>query len=309
MSDKPKVKAKDLAAGKWPSILPQLGITADVLDGKHHACPKDGSGTDRFRFSDQNGSGNYFCACSQKGKSGGLALLMCCRGWSYRDACLEVEKIAGRVQPPPPRQKSNPLPALQRISRQAGAVGPAVQSYLAARGLKAAPGLLAARLDYYEDGQSAGTFDVMLGKIVDARGKPESWHLTYLRDGRKALVPSPRKVRAPLNGINGCAIRLYPAARHLGVAEGIESAIAAHMLHGLPVWSVMNANGIESFELPKGVEQVTVFADNDSNYVGQAAAYALARRLAMSGTPCDVRVPPQPDTDWNDVLLARREAA
>jgi hypothetical protein len=50
------------------------------------------------------------------------------------------------------------------------------------------------------------------------------------------------------------------------------------------------------------MRRLHVFADNDSNYVGQSAAYDLARRLSRNGINVEVRVPPDTDTDWLDAL-------
>jgi putative DNA primase/helicase len=51
-----------------------------------------------------------------------------------------------------------------------------------------------------------------------------------------------------------------------------------------------------------------VFADNDTNFAGHAAAYTLAHRLALAGIKVYVEFPVDidgaPDSnDWNDVLI------
>jgi putative DNA primase/helicase len=47
-----------------------------------------------------------------------------------------------------------------------------------------------------------------------------------------------------------------------------------------------------------------VFGDNDANFVGQAAAYDLAKRVGKTGIALEARIPPEPDTDWLDELNA-----
>lgn len=298
------MKARELAQGKWRGVLPLLGIPKTVLDGKHHPCPSTGQGEDRFRFADRNGSGNYFCDCSD-GTKGGIGLVMCCKGIGYAEAAKEVEAIVGRAETDPPREKRDPRPALKRVQERLKPVGFTVRRYLQDRGLQPPPGVRQARLRYWDGRQSLGDFDCMVGKIVDAKGQPQSFHVTYLDGAGKAAVPSPRKVMTPVDTVTGCAIRLYPAAGHVGIAEGIETAIAAHLLSGLPVWSVITAHGIETFDPPAGTDRVTVFADHDDSYTGQAAAFACAKRLAKRGIAVDVRMPEQ--GDWNDEL--RRGAA
>lgn len=295
------MKAKDLAQGKWKSVLAMLGIPEELLDHKHHRCPK-GDGRDRFRFADRNGSGNYFCACS-KGDKGGIGLLMCCRDLSYVDACKEVERVVGGAVDTVERQKRDPRIALNRVRGLLQPVGFGVARYLRERGLKPAPGLRQARLVAWEDNRKRGPFDTMVALFQRADGTPESYHLTYLDGVAKAPLTVPRKVMPPVTTITGCAIRLYPMQAHIGIAEGIETAIAAHMLHGLPVWSVYSANGVEAFIPPEGSERVTIFGDNDQSWTGQAAAYACAKRLASKGIACEVKVPEA--GDWNDELLRR----
>lgn len=300
------MKARDAAQGKWKAILPMLGVEASVLDGKHHPCPATGQGDDRFRFADRNGSGNFFCSCSE-GKSGGMSLLMCCKGIGYAEAAKLVEGVAGSAIGEAPKPKADPRTALNRVRARLRPVGPEVRRYLAGRGLDVPEALREARLTYWERNKEAGVFPCMVARIVGADGKGQSYHLTYLTDGKKAAVSSPRKVMTPVDTITGAAIRLYPPAEVMGVAEGIETAIAARMLFDMPVWSAVTAHGIETFAPPPVCKRLVVYSDNDPSFTGQAAAYALAKRLARCGVECEVRVPEV--GDWNDVLTSQRRAA
>lgn len=295
-------RAIDLARGKWRGVLAQLGIPAVILDGKHHPCPATGEGDDRFRFADRNGSGNYFC-CDSDGRRGGIGLLMHVRGWSYAEAATEVEKIVGGVSEQPEKPRRDPRIALNRIRERLVPAGVPVARYLKARGLKLAPGLRQSRLRYWEGSASLGDFDCMVGLLRTADGKPESFHVTYLDGADKASVPCPRKVMTPVNTITGASIRLYPAAPRMGVAEGIETAIAAHMLTGVPVWAAATAHGVETFNPPAICRELVVFGDTDESYAGQAASYVLARRMVRQGIACEVQLPPV--GDWNDELKRR----
>ena len=114
---------------------------------------------------------------------------------------------------------------------------------------------------------------------------------------------------SPIGTVNGASIRLFPAARHIGVAEGIETAIAAHQLFDLPVWSVISANGVMTFEPPESAKEITVYGDNDCNFTGQRAAYDIANRLSLTGIETHVRIPDVPGQDWADMLLKNQEGA
>jgi putative DNA primase/helicase len=93
----------------------------------------------------------------------------------------------------------------------------------------------------------------------------------------------------------------------LGVAEGIETALAAWVLDGkiFPVWSCINAGQLEKFEPPEGTKNLAIFGDNDKTFTGQAAAYALAKRLSNRANPvrCSVLIPTVEGWDWNDKLI------
>ena len=81
---------KHAATGRWPEILQNLGgCPAEVLDGKHHPCPKC-AGRDRFRLLDAT-TGALFCnQCFSKGNGDGLAALGWLRDWEFKRTVAEV---------------------------------------------------------------------------------------------------------------------------------------------------------------------------------------------------------------------------
>jgi putative DNA primase/helicase len=94
---------------------------------------------------------------------------------------------------------------------------------------------------------------------------------------------------------------LAPPGPVLGVAEGIETALAAQQLFGFPAWAYLTAGRLKTFQPPVGTKQLIVRADHDIDGTGQRAAYALASSLTPRLT-VDVRIHDNADTDWVDVL-------
>jgi putative DNA primase/helicase len=161
-------------------------------------------------------------------------------------------------------------------------------------------------LPYVAEGAFLGRYGAMLAPVVALDGELRSVHRTYLGD-----VPSKKKLAEKIDPVNGCAVRLFDLEKTLGIAEGVETAIAAHELFGVPVWAALTAVGVEKFEVPAGIERLVIFGDNDASFTGQAAAYVLANRLACKRRELaiTVEIPPAVDTDWLDVLRSRRRAA
>ena len=305
-----RLDVRQIARGRWRSILTVLGMDERALSGRHCPCPMCG-GRDRFRFDDKDGRGTFYC--SGCGAGDGVALAMGITGLSFRDVAAEVERIAGTVRPTQAkaeRTDDDKLNALRRAFKESSPIQREDEAYryLAGRGLRlhdlpesirTHPGMA-----YLDDGKMLGTLPAMLATVTDATGRAVSMHRTYVEDGQKAAVPAPRKMMQGLP-LAGAAIRLTPVSRSLGMAEGIETALAAAELFEVPTWSCISTSGIESFEPPAGVGHVIIFADNDANFAGQAAAYRAAHRLALRSIEAEVVIPPQVG-DWLDELNRRR---
>lgn len=123
-------------------------------------------------------------------------------------------------------------------------------------------------------------------------------HRTYLLDDGSGKAPSGKKMLGP---VAGSSVRLAPIGDdgHLGVAEGIETALAARTIFGVPTWAALSADGLRRWEWPAGVRRVTIFAD--AGEAGVQAAAALAERLNAAGI-ANSTVTPLHGDDFNDDL-------
>ena len=157
---------------------------------------------------------------------------------------------------------------------------------------------------YWHEGVVLGSFPAMVARVETADGNLATVHRTFLTaDGCKAPVPEVRKLMSsPEPGCTkGGAIRLFPAAETMGIAEGIETALACHRDTELPVWSAVNAGLLERIVLPPICRQVVIFADNDASRRGEIAARTLGKRLIAEGRQVKIVMPPDVGTDWADL--------
>lgn len=290
---------REVAKGKWRGLLPELGVNARHLTGKHTACPMCG-GTDRFRFDDKNGVGDWIC--NSCGSGDGVMLATRATGMAVRDVLEKVKAMSGAVKAEPVKERDtakemhNILSLWRRAERPADD-GP-VSRYLTRRlGRHWRSNAIREVMDCWEAG-SQTRMPAMVTAIDDADGVLVNCHLTYLTD---LGVKVTRRVM-PGSLPEGCAIRLWePRGGVLGVAEGIETAMAAAQRFKMPVWSTINANRLAAWQAPAGIEEVYVFGDNDESFTGQSAAYALARRLVLKDKlKVHVMVPDAIGSDWAD---------
>lgn len=303
------------ARGRWVGLLPMLGVDSRFLSGrKNGPCPICGGKT-RFRFDDLEGRGTWIC--NHCGAGDGADLAMKVLGIDFKELAERMAPLIGEVKPTAPKKGRDEadtrksLNALWQASKRVER-GDAVFRYLAARvGLVSVPDCLRTveRLRYQDDKPSF--HPGMIAKVTGLDGQGVNIHRTYLTaDGRKADVEDPRRM---MQGTvpDGSAVRLFPPGAVLGIAEGIETAFAAASLFGVPVWASLNSTMLVKWEPPAGVEEVVIFGDADVKFGGQAAAYALAKRLQppLFAGRVRVEIPETLGSDWCDVFNAGRRAA
>lgn len=294
------MRTADLMRGRWHDALKYAGMTDRELSGKHCPCPMCG-GKDRFRFDDKDGTGSYFCAGC--GAGDGMKLMMRLTGRDFREVAAELDKAYGNysVQQPERRDTGELLRRIGAGLLPVGDISPVV-NYLRSRAIRRIPREFLRYHPAAWHSQECRTLPAMVAALRDVDGKCHGYHMTYLSErGEKASIEAPRLYSPGQTG--ECAIRLTPVTAHIGLAEGIETALSVTELFGLPCWATGDAGRMERFKVPAGVERVTVFADVDQNYTGEAAAFSLAKRLSLQGITCDVRHDCPRGTDYNDLLL------
>lgn len=288
----------DRCRGRWLEVFREAGIDEKILNGRHHPCPACG-GEDRFRYK-RDIEGGYFCGSH---RANGMDLLMHITGMSFVQACELAEKVVGKddnYKPEPPTYAERMAERSAPLHRSA---------YLESRGLVVPPGLQCIRsLPYFEGKQKVADYPAIMAPVRHHEHGFRTYHATYVVNGAKAPVERARKI-LPGKSISGAAVQLCGQPRDgvLGVAEGIETATAAWLLAGkhYPVWSVLSTSGMRSFEWPPAVKRLVIYADNDANLAGHAAAYHLAHRALIAGVQASIITTHDPGLDMNDVLLEK----
>jgi putative DNA primase/helicase len=136
-----------------------------------------------------------------------------------------------------------------------------------------------------------GIFPAWFGDVVSA-------HRTFLDprgEGKLPGLPS-RKLFGSIKPklLGGSAIRIgVPVDGVMGIAEGVETAMAVTQLTGEVCWSALNTTLLEQFQVPEGlgITAVNIYADKDRSEAGQRAGKILARRLHAEGYKVEYRLP------------------
>ena len=272
----------------------------------------------------------------------GFELICKAGGITFRELMIELEggSLADArrcpqrpVSPPVPGRKVDPQWARKRLDSMWDRATPIgsdglVPRYLRERvpGLCASPSpaLRMATLEYRHEKKVIGEWPGIIARFTLPDGRLGTLHRTFLERSKptKATIVTndgeilPSKLNdVTLHKLNGGAVRLMdPVDGEIGVAEGLETAYAAHMQFGVPVWYCLNRILLADFVVPEGlgIRVVHIFADFDAldprtgKSPGVDAALKLAKRLRTEGYRAMVHRPKKRDTDFADEWFASR---
>lgn len=222
---------------------------------------------------------------------------------------LEADRVLEPRGPGTPDQASQPRAgtrkaAALRLWNEARSIhGTPAAAYLASRGLDAT----SAELRYHPrtpHGPSPLTQfrPALIAAVRDESGMV-AVHRSFIDPGGRGLATL-ADPRCGLGRFGRGAVRLGGSAPTLGLAEGIETALSATALFGVPCWATLGTERFRLIALPEEVRELLLFLDHDA---GGRRAERLAREAFAHVACVEVHVPEQRGDDWNDVL--RRSAA
>lgn len=191
------------------------------------------------------------------------------------------------------------------------AKGTLAEQYLRARGIRLPVSdqiRFARRLKH---GPSKLSFPAMLGRISDDNGFC-AVQRTFLQADKPVKInvkdakgdPLPAKMtKGPMGG---GAVRLrMPSGDTLGLAEGIETALSASQLYGMPVWATLSAHRLDKISIPENVRFLHLFGDPGE--VGREQAFKAADHYEAQGRHVEIYFPEAhfragDKADFNDVI-------
>ncbi|EGF7357529.1 DNA primase [Escherichia coli] len=306
------MNTKKAAIGRWAEIYKHFGLPG--VTGKKHwpkECPVCGR-KGKFRCDDKDGTGSYICVC---GSGDGWALLAAKTGKEFKVLASEVDSLIGNEYTSD-RTTINPARTSlaqqrEKVSRKFAKLtllrGTGAEGYLKERGINSLP---VESIRYCDKQPVDGkNLQAIYALATDDKGELCYLHRTLLDGEKKAQRGGSAKKMMKLQEdsyleyAKSVAIRLFPVASTLGIAEGIETALSCHQITKCHTWATMNTAFMKKFRVPAGVKNLIIFADADANAAGHAAAFECAAANLHAKNDLEsvsVRWPAQ--GDFNDLL-------
>jgi len=203
--------------------------------------------------------------------------------------------------------------------------------YLEGRGilaaaLKADCFMFHPKLHYKHKGTYYGAFPGIMAVVRNNIGHPVSIHRIFLTpEGQKLQVtekaPARKQCESLSSDIKGrvitlgqCAIDAAKRDGVIGIAEGLETALAVMQGARIPVVSCISTSNMNAYRPPQGVRTVLIFVDIDRTSAGLIAAKRFKQTLEGEGYRAKLVFPDlkRPESaksvDWADQLIADQAA-
>jgi len=276
-------------------------------------CPFHNEKTPSFYVSTDKGF--YHCfGCGENGDV--IAYVMRTRRLRFHDAVVEILGLAvHKPLHPLPRREQEPMPAdrTEQVDAILAACGPvepgtAAYLYLTLRGLRQhQPALRAHQALYCHEVH--GERPALIAPLTASSGEicaiQRIWCLPRIEfaDGQGPVDSrAPLTIRKKTLGHMGDAsVQLKPAGPVLGLAEGVETAIAASRLFRMPVWAVCGAARLGHVWVPRDIV-TTLFIFGDNGETGHDLAERSVALWRNRGLNCTASYPNTAYGDFADEL-------
>lgn len=306
------MKTAAAAVGHWSTIFEHFGLPP--VTGKRHykgECPVCGA-RGKFRIDDTDGQGTWICRC---GSGTGMDLVTKTQGKPFNEVCREIDALIGNTY----QQEKVPVTSdasklrnkvLNKFSRLPDLRGTTGAGYLNARGIFKLP---QEAIRFNDKQRHAGrVYQSLYSLATDDKGELCYLHRTLLDGNQKAQPRNSAGAKRQkslqdesyLDHARSVAIRMFPVATTLGIAEGIETALSCKQLYNVNTWATMTSGFMKKFRVPAGVKNLIIFADRDVNSAtGLAAATECAHANLLAKNDLEKISIYYPDNgDFNDML-------
>lgn len=307
------MKTVEAAKGHWPVIFEHYGLPP--VTGKNHfkgECPVCGS-RGKYRSDDHEGTGTWICKC---GSGDGMTLLVKTQGKPYGVLCREIDELLGndyqhRVVPMNTTATSLGQRVISKFSKLVGLRGTSAARYLFNRGITKLPTEAVRFCD--KERYQGHVFQSLYSLATDNKGELCYLHRTLLDGDKKAALGKMEgnkllrslQEQTYLDHAQSVAVRMFPIASTIGIAEGIETALSAHQIYHVNTWATLNSGFMKKFRAPAGVKHLVIFADMDKNSAtGHAAAFECAHANLLAKNDIEKVTIRWPDNgDFNDLII------
>lgn len=306
-------RALDQCRGQWPQILARYGVQLPPR-GKHGPCPITG-GKDRFRFSDKDGKGMYYCEHLEPVSGGGLRLLSLYLNKSIVDTAKELLGNTTQSAAPNRRFKSQEeLDRIKELNEQLAKksaveqIGKAYRSphvYFQNKGLSYEPLV---------------NPDQMLSSAGEILPPGNFALIPAYKDGKIVNIQriSPTGEKRPIDGgiMKGVYNKLEGTTANIAIVEGFATGLTVNQLTGWTVYVAFNTNNLYSAAVQafadhqdnqSATPKIWFFADHDKidpktgKRPGEDKAQEAAAKIELSRKVAAGVVLPSEIGDWDDM--------